>query len=892
MSTTDRNRAPQAAPTVQRSSPHRTRDHRQRMFVTVAGLGLAASLIVGITGISAAASPSMPQASVSDTFARTVGSGWGSAATGGVYTTSIGATGLSVADGAGVFAAVAPGHARAVTLNSVQIEDVDAKTDFVLPTAAPTGFGVHEALVVRKQASGSGYRGRIIVYAGSNALVSLVSVSSTGIETLLGMKYLSFKVVSANKTHLEVQATGSNPVTLKVRAWLDGTDQPDWQLSAVDKTNAVPGAGSVGLWTYASSASEPVTVRTTLLSAAQTQTGSQVPTTTPVAKTTTAAPPTTALPVTSTTSPPSATTTKSSVATPTSTQLPPLPTSPISDPVHGQNKDAGSATVGATSYPIPSGAVFVSTSGSDSARGSVADPMRTVQAAVNSTPAGGTVVVRGGVYHETVTISGKQLTLQSYPGEAVWFDGSSPVTNWAASNNVWVATGWTSEFDSSPTYVRGAADSAAGTGFINPAYPMAAHPDQVFIAGIGQAQVGSLGQVKPGTFFVDYSTNRLYLGSNPAGKDVRASDVVKAFQVVGTGSILRGFGIRRYAPSVPDMGAVSVYRPNVTVENVDIEDVSTQCLNTSAANVTLRNLTARNCGLMGVQANESDNLLIDQVLAEHDNSEHFNGAPAAGGIKVTRSRGISVINSDLVNNDTTALWFDESVYNITITGNRIQNNGRYGAVIELSARAVVADNLFVGNVKDGLFVTNSFGISIWNNTFVKNARGVWITQDARVASNKAAAGHDPRQPFPDPTMTWIVDDISMGNNVISQVNGTVNTLFAAEQWNHLRSGNQMGITANGDLFNRLSSSNPTYAAVWAQGGGAGSAGYATIADFTKATGQEKNSTAIDGVDALTSTFGLTSAIAAVSAGDAQPLPAEVAVKVGEAPGTTHLGAWL
>ena len=109
-------------------------------------------------------------------------------------------------------------------------------------------------------------------------------------------------------------------------------------------------------------------------------------------------------------------------------------------------------------------------------------------------------MLRAGSYHESVVIpDGKRLTLQSWPNEAAWLDGSSAVTGWAASGGRWVQDGWTVEFDASPTYTRGAPDNpAANWGFVNPSYPMAAHPDQIWIDGVAQRQVGSLAAVVAG----------------------------------------------------------------------------------------------------------------------------------------------------------------------------------------------------------------------------------------------------------------------------------------------------------------------------------------------------------------------------------------------------------
>ncbi len=236
----------------------------------------------------------------------------------------------------------------------------------------------------------------------------------------------------------------------------------------------------------------------------------------------------------------------------------------------------GAATVGTAAYPLPAGAVYVSPTGNDTAPGSAAAPVRTIARAVSVAPAGGTVVLRAGRYHETVTISGKTLTVQNYPGEAAWLDGSEPVTGWVQDGSTWRHDGWSTRFDHSPTYTRGAPDSTTPQWqFVNPSHPMAAYPDQVFVDGVPLQQVASRSQVTSGTFYLDEGTSQLFIGSDPRGRTLEASTLVKAMSVRSAGTVLRGFGIRRFSPSVPDIASVTVEAPKVRLENVTVEDAAT-----------------------------------------------------------------------------------------------------------------------------------------------------------------------------------------------------------------------------------------------------------------------------------------------------------------------------
>ncbi|MGZ4753634.1 MAG: right-handed parallel beta-helix repeat-containing protein [Acidimicrobiia bacterium] len=573
---------------------------------------------------------------------------------------------------------------------------------------------------------------------------------------------------------------------------------------------------------------------------------------------------------------------------------PPPPTDPVppadvpAPDVPASTATAAGTTVGASLYPVPSGAIVVSPSGDDAAAGTEAAPLLTLGRAVAKAPSGATIVLRAGSYHESVVIpSGKQLTVQSWPGEAVWLDGSVPVTSWAESGGRWHADGWTTKFDASPTYTRGAADStAANWGFVNPSYPMAAHPDQIWINGVAQRQVGSLAEVVPGTFFHDEAANQLWLGSDPAGAEVRASDLIRALMIRSDASVVRGLGIRRYAPSVPDMGAVTVERPKVVVENVAITDSATTGLYVaSASDVTLRNLYVARSGMLGFGGSYADNLTIDRVLSENNNSEHFNSAPVSGGAKVTRSRGVVVRDSIFRSNFGPGLWMDESVYDMKIFGNEMRDNSGHGTSLEISAKAVFANNIVTNNSGFGIKINNTSDVSVWNNTFVGNDRSINLVQDTRRPTSATTAGVDKRQPFPDPTMTWLNGPAVIVNNVIAnQKSGTC--MLCVEDYSKQRTAEQIGVTAKGNVYNRPTATSPSWLVVWSRAA-ANPATFTTLAAFQAATGQEAGGQQLDGASVVDAAGNLVANLAST----AVPLPSAIGGLTGYPTGATQLGAW-
>ncbi|MBX9624607.1 MAG: right-handed parallel beta-helix repeat-containing protein, partial [Gemmataceae bacterium] len=80
--------------------------------------------------------------------------------------------------------------------------------------------------------------------------------------------------------------------------------------------------------------------------------------------------------------------------------------------------------------------LFVSTAGADTNPGTLAAPLKTVQAASNRANAGDEIVLRGGTYAGGVQFYDANLTVRSYDGE--WAVIAAPTDNVNVSASVWV----------------------------------------------------------------------------------------------------------------------------------------------------------------------------------------------------------------------------------------------------------------------------------------------------------------------------------------------------------------------------------------------------------------------------------------------------------------------
>ena len=569
------------------------------------------------------------------------------------------------------------------------------------------------------------------------------------------------------------------------------------------------------------------------------------------------------------------------VPSPSAGPVTPSPVPPVTVTT-GRAASLAGARLGAASYAVPAGAVVVATDGDDANPGSIAAPVATLARALSIAPSGGTVVVRGGTYHQGNLRIGRTVTIEGYPGETVWFDGARPVSGFGFSGAAWSLAGWTPVFDHSPTYQKGAADgTAAGWQWVNPSYPMAAYPDMVWVGGQPQRQVSSSVAVTAGTFSVDTTAHVLTIGSDP-GAGVEASDLQQFAVVSAPGTTSRGLGIRRYADSMPMMGALTVYGAGTTLDQVAVDDNATQGVGIGTTRVTLRHVTALRNGLLGIQAAYADGIVLDGVDAERNNAEHFNAAPNAGGIKIGRSRGVTVRNSTVSGNYGQGFWCDESCYDMTLVGNDVVGNDDVGIFTEISDTGIVADNVVTDNKDDGLRIANTGNLQVWSNTFARNKRDIDITQDWRKQTDLSTPGHDPRQSLPDPTMPWLSANVVVRDNILDTATG--NALLGVEDFTLTRSAKQMGISVDANAYARSSAASPAWLVVWSAGSGNGGNPnvFTGLAAFSAFTGQEGS-----GQETVLPTVDPAQFPQVVPAA----LPADVAAAASRPGGVPHLGAW-
>ena len=772
-----------------------------------------------------------------DKFNRTVSKSWG-----GTYTMTGSSSAVSSVDGKLARAQVPASHEAIATTVGFEGQDVNAKVTVRVSAVPTSGYGTFTGLDLRVT-NGAYYRATLRLAPQSVAAIKIERVSANSTTLVQDVK-LPFAPQANTDYNFEFQTVGTSKVEVAARAWPVGDTTPTWQAKTTDSASSrISTSGGAAIRSYVHGSGSSIVFGYDNFTVAPT---ASTPTPTPA---------------------PTPTTTPTPTPTPTETPTP-TPVPPVADLQTSIRSNAGSLPVGQAKYSVPSNAVFVRPAGNSSGSGTQANPYGSLEKALNTVPSGTTIVLRGGTYHESVTVPFyRKLTIQPYPGEAVWLDGAEALTSWKQSGSQW-RTPWTYDFDNRVSHTKGKHESW----FINPSYPASRYPEQVWIDGKKLTQVLSLSEVREGTFFVDGKNDWLYIGSNPSGKKVEASTLQQAMVIQGAGTTVRGIGVKRYADHLALMGTVSSQVADIKLENLVITDNAMVGLSGWNPDQVWNKVTVTNNGILGIGASNADRLKITNSLVSGNNAQRFNDKPVAGGIKITRSRDVSVTGTVAARNiDSTGIWFDEWNIGVVAANNVSVDNGQYGIEVEVSDNSVVAGNYLLRNAGAGVYVLGASNASIWNNSITgESGRPIYAFQDSRKGTRT--------------DVPMDLRNLSVKNNVVNL--GTNNCPYLIDDALDKMYWQDLNLQSNGNVYRR-NSANSNIACLAA--GPQHVVGIKTHAEL-KAGGLEKSSVVFDGGAAITTSTGtLTSRATEVQANVAQTLPANIAKILGVSTSTKQIG---
>jgi DNA-binding beta-propeller fold protein YncE len=224
---------------------------RLHLWSSVAGACLLLMLLLqgGLTAnptAAASAAPTKKQTAARDTFQRTVADGWGSATTGGWWSVVGSPWNWSVAPGDGKVKVQANSEERAY-LSTFTIQDVNIVEKVVLPLCGG-GSNCDSYVLGRYSPAYDPTYYRVGVIEGQSSSDIFIRAQRSDGTNL--SNDLDTGLPASNKAvvWLHVQFLGTNPTTIRARAWLPGTPEPSgWLLNTTDNNAPEQTAGMIGV---------------------------------------------------------------------------------------------------------------------------------------------------------------------------------------------------------------------------------------------------------------------------------------------------------------------------------------------------------------------------------------------------------------------------------------------------------------------------------------------------------------------------------------------------------------------------------------------------------------------------------------------------------------------
>lgn len=366
-----------------------------------------------------------------------------------------------------------------------------------------------------------------------------------------------------------------------------------------------------------------------------------------------------------------------------SVQLFPI-TAPSALPPPLDGGSGGTSTAGAGAAPVGTGCVTPSvtvTASMSSAQ---------IQSVLDTQPPGALICFSSGVYHLDAALSPRNnQTLHGSPDTVL--KGSVVLNNPSASGSAWVFTGV-------PLLTSGPDGAAVQWCEDNVAGPCA-YQEDVFLDGSPLMRVTSRGAVLAGTYYTDYGTHQVYVGTNPWGRTVEIAHTGAGIRVSQSGVTVEGFVVEMFAHAMDRAGLeVSASGSNVTVRNNESRYNHGSGLCTWGANTRIAYNRFHDNGQVGAQAGLNTGVVVDHNDFIHNNIDGFwriDGA--AGGLKLDLEKNSTVTSNLARDNLNHGIWLDDNSDNSYVADNEVINNFSSGIQVEISRNARVINNQVSGN---------------------------------------------------------------------------------------------------------------------------------------------------------------------------------------------------
>ena len=392
---------------------------------------------------------------------------------------------------------------------------------------------------------------------------------------------------------------------------------------------------------------------------------------------------------------------------------------------------------------------------------------RSLQAEIERTPPGATLLVAPCVYREQIVVD-KPLTLKGRPGAEI--TGTDVWRRWRKMGRYWVSE------RSVPRFPQTAVRCMPGT-------RRCLWPEQVFLDGRPLRQVAE--NPHPGQFALDPG-RRVLLGDDPDGHRVEVT--VRRYWVLGkaSGVTIEGFIMRGAANGGRTGALMNRMSPggkgyaDWTVKDNKLSDAHGAVISLSKApGLKILDNDIYRGGQMGI-LNTGRGELIKGNAVHDNNTEGFDTGWEAGGMKTSHASEVILTSNTFYRNEGSAVWFDIDSTHNTISGNRIYDNTGFGIHYEISSHGEISGNVLWNNgwgtprwvLGSAIASSNSSVVDIHDNMLAWNADGISVigvdrgrqtwndVHDVRVRRNVIVMGRPRRGVVGDRfALAWLQGDV-------------------------------------------------------------------------------------------------------------------------------------
>ncbi len=294
-------------------------------------------------------------------------------------------------------------------------------------------------------------------------------------------------------------------------------------------------------------------------------------------------------------------------------------------------------------------------------------------------------------------------------------------------------------------------------------HPFCVDDQDLFVDGKYQLPAADKLGLKPGSWYFDHVSNRLYLPSNPEGHTVELGMTKYAFYGPATGVRLTGIVVEKYA-NPGQTGAIGGDTwGNGLGSNWSLQNVESRWNHGSGAYLgaggSISQCSFHHNGQLGVKMTGANVSLVDSDIG-WNNQQGFATGWEAGGAKFGNTSHLLVKLNRVHDNLGEGLWTDTNNINTTYEQNIVENNLSGGIMHEVSYSAIIKNNTVSDNAAGELvwlenaqiLVQNSSDVEVVGNTVVVPATGgngitlvnqnrgsgtygPWLVQNDRVHDN-------------------------------------------------------------------------------------------------------------------------------------------------------------